>query len=125
MTWQKILEGLKREGLVKVENGYIICSRCGFSVRLVNGEVGVAMARMYSHFLDKHRDDVLKIKCSNGNCMRLISVHLPEWMIRELERLVMEGYFPSRSEAIRVAVHQLIMSVRGGGLRNNMLVMGR
>ncbi|NPA23111.1 MAG: ribbon-helix-helix protein, CopG family, partial [Crenarchaeota archaeon] len=32
--------------------------------------------------------------------MKLISVHLPEWMIRELEKLVQKGYFPSRSEAI-------------------------
>jgi len=49
---------------------------------------------------------------SNGNereRMRLISVHLPEWMIRELEKLVEKGYFPSRSEAIRVAIHMLLM----------------
>jgi len=32
--------------------------------------------------------------------MKLISVHLPEWMIRELEKLVQKGYFPSRSERL-------------------------
>ena len=49
--------------------------------------------------------------------MKLISVHLPEWMIRELEKLVQKGYFPSRSEAIRVAIHILIMKYQDMGNR--------
>jgi len=47
--------------------------------------------------------------------MKLISVHLPEWMIKELEKLVQKGYFPSRSEAIRVAIHILIMKYQDMG----------
>jgi len=49
--------------------------------------------------------------------MKLISVHLPEWMIKELEKLVQKGYFPSRSEAIRVAIHILIMKYQDMGNR--------
>jgi antitoxin ParD1/3/4 len=41
--------------------------------------------------------------------MILISVHLPMQMIQELDELVRQGKFPSRSEAIRVAVRDLIL----------------
>ena len=47
--------------------------------------------------------------------MILISVHLPKEMLRELDELVRQGRFPSRSEAIRVAVRDLIH--RENGLR--------
>ncbi len=58
--------------------------------------------------------------------MKLISVHLPEWMIRELEELVMKGYFPSRSEAIRIAVHQLLISMKQyKNMKNVELIPGR
>ena len=40
--------------------------------------------------------------------MVLISVHLPKQLLEELDRLVAEGLFPSRSEAIRVAVWELV-----------------
>jgi Arc/MetJ-type ribon-helix-helix transcriptional regulator len=40
--------------------------------------------------------------------MKLISVNLPEAYINVLEILVTEGKFPNRSEAIRVAIRDLI-----------------
>jgi Arc/MetJ-type ribon-helix-helix transcriptional regulator len=40
--------------------------------------------------------------------MVLLSVHLPEQLLEELDRLVAEGVFPSRSEAIRTAVWELV-----------------
>ena len=43
------------------------------------------------------------------SCLRLVSVHLPEAYIKELERLVKEGRFPSRSEAIRAAVREFLI----------------
>ena len=44
--------------------------------------------------------------------MILISVHLPKQMLAELDELIAQGYFPSRSEAIRIAVRDLIMRTR-------------
>ena len=40
--------------------------------------------------------------------MKLISVYLPESYLRVLEMLVVQGNFPNRSEAIRVAIRDLI-----------------
>ncbi len=40
--------------------------------------------------------------------MKLISVNLPESYLRVLEMLVVDGKFPNRSEAIRVAIRDLI-----------------
>jgi len=40
--------------------------------------------------------------------MMLISVHIPKRMLEELDEIVRRGYFPSRSEAIRVAIRDLI-----------------
>jgi Arc/MetJ-type ribon-helix-helix transcriptional regulator len=40
--------------------------------------------------------------------MVLLSVHLPKQLLEELDRLVAEGVFPSRSEAIRTAVWELV-----------------
>ena len=61
--------------------------------------------------------------------MKLISVHLPEWMIAKLEEFVKKGIYPSRSEAIRVALHQLIMKIEESEIakkeRKNVLVLGR
>jgi Arc/MetJ-type ribon-helix-helix transcriptional regulator len=44
----------------------------------------------------------------------LISVHLPRQMVEELDELVRSGSFPSRSEAIRVAIRDLLIRERGG-----------
>jgi len=40
--------------------------------------------------------------------MILVSFHIPRQMLRELDELVKRGIFPSRSEAIRVAIRNLI-----------------
>jgi len=40
--------------------------------------------------------------------MKLISVNLPETYLKVLEILVSENKFPNRSEAIRVAIRDLI-----------------
>ncbi|MCK4780363.1 MAG: type II toxin-antitoxin system ParD family antitoxin [Candidatus Lokiarchaeota archaeon] len=40
--------------------------------------------------------------------MKLISVNLPESYLKVLEILVVDGKFPNRSEAIRVAIRDLI-----------------
>jgi len=51
--------------------------------------------------------------------MVLISVHLPKEMLQELDEMVSQGRFPSRSEAIRVAVRDLIL--RESGLKQREL----
>jgi Arc/MetJ-type ribon-helix-helix transcriptional regulator len=48
-----------------------------------------------------------------GEDMVLISVHLPRQMVEELNELVKRGAFPSRSEAIRVAIRDLLIRERG------------
>ncbi|MFX1566763.1 MAG: ribbon-helix-helix domain-containing protein [Promethearchaeota archaeon] len=40
--------------------------------------------------------------------IKLISVNLPESYLKVLEILVIDGKFPNRSEAIRVAIRDLI-----------------
>ncbi|MFX1388983.1 MAG: ribbon-helix-helix domain-containing protein [Promethearchaeota archaeon] len=40
--------------------------------------------------------------------IKLISVNLPESYLKVLEILVVDGKFPNRSEAIRVAIRDLI-----------------
>jgi Arc/MetJ-type ribon-helix-helix transcriptional regulator len=40
--------------------------------------------------------------------VKLITLHLPESYLRDLDELVSENYYPNRAEAIRVAVRDLI-----------------
>lgn len=40
--------------------------------------------------------------------MKLITLHLPPRFVKELDTLVREGKYPNRSEAIRVAVRDLL-----------------
>ncbi|MHA1264238.1 MAG: ribbon-helix-helix domain-containing protein [Candidatus Helarchaeota archaeon] len=40
--------------------------------------------------------------------MRLVTVHLPKSYIEGLEELVKENIYPNRSEAIRVAVRDML-----------------
>ena len=47
------------------------------------------------------------------NNMALISVHVPSQMLKELDELVKRGVFPSRSEAIRVAIRDLTLLHNG------------
>jgi Arc/MetJ-type ribon-helix-helix transcriptional regulator len=44
--------------------------------------------------------------------MVLISVHLPKQMLEEIDELASQGVFPSRSEAIRIAIRDLLYKER-------------
>jgi Arc/MetJ-type ribon-helix-helix transcriptional regulator len=44
--------------------------------------------------------------------MVLISVHLPKQMLEEIDELTSQGVFPSRSEAIRIAIRDLLYKER-------------
>ena len=55
--------------------------------------------------------------------MILISVHLPKQLLEELDEMVKQGRFPSRSEAIRIAVRDLIQ--RENGLREREELLAR
>ena len=51
-------------------------------------------------------------RSKSGVRMMLISVHIPRRMLEELDELAKSGLFPSRSEAIRVAVRDLLTKER-------------
>ena len=40
--------------------------------------------------------------------MKLITLHLPETYIRDLDQLVGNHYYPNRAEAIRIAIRDLL-----------------
>lgn len=40
--------------------------------------------------------------------MRLIAVHLPDRILTDIEQLVNKGLYPNRSEAIRIAIRDLL-----------------
>ncbi|TFG30954.1 ribbon-helix-helix protein, CopG family [Candidatus Thorarchaeota archaeon] len=40
--------------------------------------------------------------------MRLIAVHLPDRILADIEQLVSKGLYPNRSEAIRIAIRDLL-----------------
>ncbi len=54
--------------------------------------------------------------------MQLIAVHLPEKIVKDIQRLVDVGLYPNRSEAIRIAIRDLLKrelwerEARGQGL---------
>ncbi|MHA1745471.1 MAG: ribbon-helix-helix domain-containing protein [Promethearchaeota archaeon] len=49
--------------------------------------------------------------------MRLITVHLPEAYLAGIDKLVTGDAYPNRSEAIRVAVRDLLKSELGSFIR--------
>ncbi len=51
---------------------------------------------------------VIMMPRSKGERMQLVSVHIPKKMLEELDRLVMRGMYPSRNEAIRIAIRDLL-----------------
>jgi Arc/MetJ-type ribon-helix-helix transcriptional regulator len=62
--------------------------------------------------------------------MRAISVKLPEYLIREIDRLVKDGVFYSRSDAVREAVRMLVdkyrnsdNGCRGKGSKSTMVMV--
>jgi Arc/MetJ-type ribon-helix-helix transcriptional regulator len=40
--------------------------------------------------------------------VRLITLHIPEVYLQDLEELVTEKYYPNRAEAIRIAIKDLL-----------------
>jgi len=40
--------------------------------------------------------------------MRLIAVHLPDRILDDIQQLVENGLYPNRSEAIRIAIRDLL-----------------
>jgi Arc/MetJ-type ribon-helix-helix transcriptional regulator len=42
--------------------------------------------------------------------MKLITIHLPELYIKDLDELVDDNYYPNRAEAIRVAVRDMLVA---------------
>ncbi|MFW9918013.1 MAG: ribbon-helix-helix domain-containing protein [Candidatus Thorarchaeota archaeon] len=40
--------------------------------------------------------------------MRLIAVHLPDKLLDDIQELVEKGLYPNRSEAIRIAIRDLL-----------------
>ncbi|MGC8570758.1 ribbon-helix-helix domain-containing protein [Caldivirga sp.] len=66
-------------------------------------------------------------KTKSEEKMVLISVHIPRQMLEELDELVRSGVFPSRSEAIRVAIRDLLLRERARGVEQSsgMLMSGR
>jgi len=44
--------------------------------------------------------------------MKMITVYIPDRYLYELEELVRDGYFPNRSEAIRMAIRDIIKNER-------------
>ncbi len=47
-----------------------------------------------------------------GKGSRLISINLPAGVLEEIDRLVERGYFMSRSDVIRTALHAYLMNVK-------------
>jgi len=46
--------------------------------------------------------------------MKLITIHLPEAYIHGIDKLVLDGVYPNRSEAIRVATRDLLKTELNG-----------
>jgi len=44
--------------------------------------------------------------------MKLITLHVPEKFIEALDELVARGWFPNRSEAIRVAIRDFLRDMK-------------
>ena len=42
--------------------------------------------------------------------MKLITIHLPEPFIKDLDELVKDDVYPNRAEAIRIAVRDMLIS---------------
>ena len=67
-------------------------------------------------------------KTKSKEKMALISVHIPKQMLEELDELVSQGMFPSRSETIRIAIRDLLYKEREQKSMNNVvsgIIVGR
>jgi len=59
--------------------------------------------------------------------MILISVHIPIQILNDLDNLVAHGLFPSRSEAIRIAIRDMLHKEHGtnGTKEESEIMVGR
>ena len=57
--------------------------------------------------------------------MILISFHIPKQMLEELDELVRQGVFPSRSEAIRIAIRYLLYRENSRNTQSEEFMVGR
>ena len=58
--------------------------------------------------------------------MRIVTIHLPEHMIKYIDTLVENGWFPNRSEFIRFAISYMSLKmVEATHIRNTMMVGDR
>ena len=54
----------------------------------------------------------LEVKLVKPNDTVILTVKVKQFLVEELDKLVEEGYFESRSEAIRYAITQLLKSIK-------------
>jgi Arc/MetJ-type ribon-helix-helix transcriptional regulator len=57
--------------------------------------------------------------------MILVSVHIPIQMLNDLDNLVTQGLFPSRSEAIRIAIRDMLYKEQAKTKEEDELMVGR
>jgi len=57
--------------------------------------------------------------------MILISVHIPIQILNDLDNLVTQGLFPSRSEAIRIAIRDMLYKEQANTKEEGELMVGR
>jgi Arc/MetJ-type ribon-helix-helix transcriptional regulator len=57
--------------------------------------------------------------------MILVSVHIPIQMLNDLDNLVAQGLFPSRSEAIRIAIRDMLYKEQANTKEEGELMVGR
>jgi transcriptional regulator, CopG family len=57
--------------------------------------------------------------------MILVSVHIPIQMLDDLDNLVAQGLFPSRSEAIRIAIRDMLYKEQANTKEEGELMVGR
>jgi len=53
------------------------------------------------------------VKIKHPMSLRIMTINVPEYFITKIDALVREGLFPSRSEAIRVAIYQFLERTSG------------
>ena len=47
---------------------------------------------------------------NRGGYVKLITIHLPESYIKDLDELVDDDFYPNRAEAIRLAVRDMLVA---------------
>ena len=136
MNWASIASILYEKYCYKerVAEKYVVrCNICGQvlfdGVPDSGSQIQSAVYRLFEFFHEEvfelaKKEAEERLRSRNGKKekrenMVLISVHVPKSMLDELDRLVQEGRFPNRSEAIRVAIRDLLIRERSMKERKN------